>query len=112
VLTWGVVVAVVVAAAWVALVARAVLGRRRGTRPRAGDPDRTATTVTLALVLGTALVGAAFFGLVTSLDPNPRYSLATQVLLVAVPLTLLLPDAVSRRPRGTRAAGSSSPDPR
>ncbi|GEA89955.1 hypothetical protein [Cellulomonas cellasea] len=91
VLTWGVVVACAVAAAWLVLGVRFLRGRRAAP-PRPEDAaDRTTTAVTIALLLAAALVGAVFFGLVTSLDPNPRYSLATQVALVAIPLVLLVP---------------------
>ncbi|MGY4643129.1 hypothetical protein [Cellulomonas sp. URHB0016] len=42
------------------------------------------------LVLGTtALACAAFFTLMTSLDPNPRYTLVTQMIIAAAPLALL-----------------------
>jgi hypothetical protein len=63
-------------------------------RARADDPALGGVLLVLAT---TALACAAFFGLITSLDPNPRYTLVTQVIVAAVPLALLARVRFARR---------------
>ncbi|HYQ74705.1 hypothetical protein [Cellulomonas sp.] len=99
VMAWSVASAVVLAAASVT----AVLEVRR----RRDDPGVAGVT---AVLVGSCVVVAAFFGLTTSSIPNPRYTLISQAVAWALPLGVLLAPAPGRRAAGDEPAGDDAPE--
>jgi hypothetical protein len=97
VMAWSVAGAGVLAVASVG----AVLEARR----RRDDPGIGGVT---AVLLGSCLVVATFFGLITSSVPNPRYTLIAQAVAWALPAEVLL--APPRAARTAPAADARAPE--
>jgi hypothetical protein len=93
VMAWSVASAIFLAPASVV----AVVDARR----RRDDPGLAGVTLVL---VGACVVVAAFFGLITSSVPNPRYTLISQAVAWALPVSVLL--AAPRLPRPVEPAVS------
>lgn len=100
VMAWSVATALVLALASVAAVVE--VRRRRDDPAIAG--------VTLVLV-GSCVVVATFFGLITSSVPNPRYTLISQAVAWVLPLGILLgPARTARGSEPARAGEDGEPE--
>lgn len=87
VMAWSVASALVLLLASVAAVVEA--------RRRRDDPGLAAVTM---ILVGGCVVVAAFFGLITSSVPNPRYTLISQAVAWALPMGVLFVTARVARP--------------